>query len=152
MLLPLISLTVTLALGDGLPTTAPRSVAMSADRLATVDRVVKRGITAGAYPGAAVVVGRRGFAVWQKGFGKLGWTTSSAAVDPMTSVYDLASLTKVIGLTTAAMVLYDEGKLPLEKLITRRYTLDQINEALDDLEHKRVGRPLIEIDPSLGAN
>ncbi len=114
MLLPLISLTVSLAFGDGLPTTAPRSVAMSADRLATVDRVVKRGITAGAYPGAAVVVGRRGFAVWQKGFGKLGWTTSSAAVDPMTTVYDLASLTKVIGLTTAAMVLYDEGKLALD--------------------------------------
>ena len=29
---------------------------MSADRLATVDRVVMRGMTAGAYPGAAVVV------------------------------------------------------------------------------------------------
>lgn len=46
--------------------------------------------------------------------------------------------------------LYREGRLPLEKLITRRYTLAQINEALDDLEHKRVGRPLIEIDPSAG--
>jgi len=43
--------------------------------------------------------------------------------------------------------LYREGRLPLEKLLTHRYTLDQINEALDDLEHGRVGRPLIEIDP-----
>ena len=46
--------------------------------------------------------------------------------------------------------LYREGRLPLEKLITKRYPMDAINEALDDLEHHRVGRPLIEIDPSLG--
>jgi len=45
--------------------------------------------------------------------------------------------------------LYREGRLPLEKLITKRYTLDQINDALYDLEHRHVGRPLIEIDPSL---
>ena len=47
--------------------------------------------------------------------------------------------------------LYREGKLPLEKLITKRYTLDEINVALDDLEHRLVGRPLLEIDPSLEA-
>ena len=46
--------------------------------------------------------------------------------------------------------LYREGRLPLEKLITRRYTLGEINEALDDLEHERVGRPLIEIDTTIG--
>jgi len=46
--------------------------------------------------------------------------------------------------------LYLEGKLPLEKLITKRYRLDDINEALDDLEHRRVGRPLIEIDTAIG--
>lgn len=114
MILPLITLTASLALSGGLPTTAPRAVGMSADRLATVDRVVTRGMTAGAYPGAAVVVGRRGFAVWQKGFGKLGWTARSPAVDPLRSIYDLASLTKVIGLTTSAMILYDEGKITLE--------------------------------------
>ena len=44
--------------------------------------------------------------------------------------------------------LYRTGKLPLEKLITRRYKLDDINVALDDLMQLRVGRPLIEIDPS----
>lgn len=42
--------------------------------------------------------------------------------------------------------LYRDGKLPLEKLISKRYPLDSINEALGDLELHRVGRPLIEID------
>lgn len=45
--------------------------------------------------------------------------------------------------------LYIEGKLPLEKLLEKRYTLDQINEALDDLENRLVIRPLIEINPEL---
>ena len=47
--------------------------------------------------------------------------------------------------------LYREGKLPLERLLSRRYTLDRINEALEDLEAGRVARPLIEIDPALAA-
>lgn len=45
--------------------------------------------------------------------------------------------------------LYRKGKLPLEKLITKRYSLYQINDALDDLEQGRVGRPLIEIDSTI---
>ena len=45
--------------------------------------------------------------------------------------------------------LYLEGKLPLEKLINKKYKLDAINEALCDLENNLVGRPLIVIDPSL---
>ena len=46
--------------GDGLPAKAPSAVGMSAARLANIDRVVERGISAGGYPGAAVVVGREG--------------------------------------------------------------------------------------------
>jgi CubicO group peptidase (beta-lactamase class C family) len=87
---------------------------MSAERLATIDRVVRRGITAGGYPGASVVIGRRGAAVMQKGFGNLGWTSGSPDVSADRTIYDLASLSKVIGTTTAAMILYDEGRLDLD--------------------------------------
>jgi CubicO group peptidase (beta-lactamase class C family) len=117
--IPLVSLAAVLTFGKGLPSGAPRTVGMSADRLTTVDRVVRRGITAGAYPGASVVVGRKGYAVWQKGYGRLGWTTTSPAVVPEESIYDLASLTKVIATTTAAMILYDEGKLDLKAPVQR---------------------------------
>jgi serine-type D-Ala-D-Ala carboxypeptidase len=114
MLLPLVSLTAVLSLSGGLPSAAPRTVGMSADRLATVDHIVQRGITAGAYPGATVVIGRRGYAVWQKGYGRLSWASTGAPAHPEESIYDLASLTKVVALTTAAMILYEEGKLPLD--------------------------------------
>ncbi len=43
--------------------------------------------------------------------------------------------------------LYREGKLPLEKLLGKRYPLKKINEALVDLEKGHTTRPLIEIDP-----
>lgn len=103
-----------LAASDGLPVNSPRSVGMSAERLATIDRIVTRGIKAGGYPGASVVVGRKGYAVFQKGFGKLGWTAESPRVSADRSIYDLASLTKVVGTTTAAMILYDQGRLDLD--------------------------------------
>ena len=46
--------------------------------------------------------------------------------------------------------LFRDGKLPLASMFSRRYALDEINVALDDLEHRRSVRPLIEIDPTLG--
>ncbi len=87
---------------------------MSSERLEIIDRVVQEGIRAGGFPGAAVIVGRGGAAVWRKGFGTMGWGIGSAAVSADGTIYDLASLTKVVATTTAAMVLYDEGRLPLD--------------------------------------
>ena len=105
--------------GDGLPAKAPSAVGMSAKRLATIDRVIERGIRAGGYPGAAVVVGRKGAAVWEKGFGRLGWTNDDGSVVPERTIYDLASLTKVVGTTTAVMILFDEGKLRLDDQVVK---------------------------------
>ena len=118
MFFELLVAAVTTLPADGLPIKAPTAVGMSAARLETIDRVVQRGLDAGGYPGAAVVVGRRGATVWQKGFGHLGWTADSPAVLPDQTIYDLASLTKVIGTTTAAMILFDEGKLVLDEKVT----------------------------------
>ena len=110
---------IAVAAPDRLPVRAPRDVGMSAERLANIDRVVRRGISEGGYPGAAVVVGRRGAAALQRGYGKLGWTSGSPLVDPEATIYDLASLTKVVGTTTAAMILYDEGRLDLDAPVSR---------------------------------
>lgn len=104
---------------DKLPLKAPSAVGMSAERLATIDRVVRRGMTAGGYPGASVVIGRRGAAVLQRGYGHLGWTKESPDVNADRTIYDLASLSKVIGTTTGAMILYDEGRLDLDAPVAR---------------------------------
>jgi CubicO group peptidase (beta-lactamase class C family) len=65
----------------------------------------------GGFPGAAVVIGRRGGVVWERGYGRVSWAPDADPVHPDTTVYDLASLTKVVATTAAAMVLYDRGAL-----------------------------------------
>ncbi|MCC6931020.1 MAG: serine hydrolase [Gemmatimonadaceae bacterium] len=107
------------AVTEKLPVRSPRAVGMSPERLATIDRVVRRGITAGGYPGASVVIGRRGAAVMQKGFGHLGWTSGSPDVNADRTIYDLASLSKVVGTTTAIMILVDEGRVELDAPVSR---------------------------------
>jgi S-(hydroxymethyl)glutathione dehydrogenase/alcohol dehydrogenase len=42
--------------------------------------------------------------------------------------------------------LYRDGRLPLEKLITKRYGLAEINDALADLESGTAGRPMLVMD------
>src|ERR1700722_15129030 len=118
---PSLALATLLAFGTsgGLPVKAPAAVGMSARRLEAIDRVVGRGITAGGYPGAAVVVGRKGAVVWERAFGRLSWETSSPHVTSDRTIYDLASLSKVVGTTTAIMVLFDEGRVALDAPVIR---------------------------------
>src|SRR5256885_8128359 len=78
---------------------------------ATFDPIVLGGIRAGAYPGAAFVVGRRDTILFAKGYGRLTWSPSARPVSPESTLYDLASLTKVVATTTAAMLLVERGKL-----------------------------------------
>ncbi|HMC18480.1 MAG TPA: hypothetical protein VKH16_04610, partial [Gemmatimonadales bacterium] len=59
---------------------------------ARFDPLVRDGIRQGAYPGAALVVGRRDTILFARGYGHLTWSASSPAVDPDSTIYDLASL------------------------------------------------------------
>jgi CubicO group peptidase (beta-lactamase class C family) len=102
-----------------LPVAAPAAVGMSEERLTVLDRVVGRGIAEGGFPGAALVVGRRGRAVWERGYGTLSWA-DRRAVSPDSTLYDVASLTKVVGTTSAVMALLDDGRLALDAPV-RRY-------------------------------
>jgi CubicO group peptidase (beta-lactamase class C family) len=98
----------------GLPAVEPLRVGMATDRLAAVDRVVRKGITGGGFPGAAVVIGRKGSAVVRRGYGNLEWTGPAVPVTTDRTIFDVASLTKVIVTTTATMILVDEGRLRLD--------------------------------------
>jgi len=104
--------------GGGLPSKAPAAVGMSKMRLQKIDQVVARAIQAGGFPGASVVVGRRGATVWEKGFGNLTWS-GKAPVTPSRTIYDLASLTKVVGTTMAVMILYDRDRIELDDKVSK---------------------------------
>ncbi len=70
-----------------------------------------------AFPGAVVAVGRADTVLFERGFGRLG--DDDAARPGPTTLYDLASLTKVVGLTTLAMMLVEEHTLDLDAPVTR---------------------------------
>ncbi|HEU4994764.1 MAG TPA: serine hydrolase [Gemmatimonadaceae bacterium] len=102
----------------GLPSKSPAAVGMSATRLQKIDRVLLRGIKAGGFPGGVVVIGRRGATVLENGYGYLSWS-GKAPVIPSRTIYDLASLTKVVATTTAIMILYDQGKIQLSDKVVK---------------------------------
>jgi CubicO group peptidase (beta-lactamase class C family) len=80
----------------------------------TLDSIITAAIADSVAPGAALAVGRRGQLVLLKGYGRTDWSDAAPLVTPET-IYDLASLTKVVATTTAAMLLEEEYRLDLDR-------------------------------------
>ena len=87
-----------------------------------VDRaraVLIEGVTARAFPAAAVEVGTGHELLWREAFGTLLYDPAAPVATPDT-IFDLASLTKVIVTTTLAMRRVDDGRLSLDDTIASR--------------------------------
>lgn len=100
------------------PEVSPESAGFDAKRLARVDSIIREALRNGAAPGAALVVGRHGKLVRQRGYGRTDWAPFSPEVTDST-LYDLASLTKAMGTATVATQLAREGRLLLDAPIHR---------------------------------
>jgi beta-N-acetylhexosaminidase len=101
------------ALNGRLEFTSPEDVGMDPFVIDRVDSIVQAGIVKGASPGAAVAIGRHGRLVMLRAYGDLDRRRGFGAVTD-SSLYDLASVTKVIATTTALMMMVDEGLLSLD--------------------------------------
>ncbi len=88
-------------------------------RFSAIAAMIQRGIRLGVYPGAVIVIGRRDSVLYAKGFGRLTWAENSAAPSPSRTLWDLASLTKVMATTSAVMVLVDRGTVKLDEPAAR---------------------------------
>ncbi len=75
--------------------------------------VIRDAIRQHAFPGAALAVTHRGSLVASQGFGRFIYEPESPEVQPDT-IFDLASVTKVVATTAMAMILYERGVLDLE--------------------------------------
>jgi CubicO group peptidase (beta-lactamase class C family) len=89
---------------------------MSTDLNATLDSIIVRALSEGAAPGATLAVGRFGRLVHLKGYGRLDTAVASAPVD-VNTIFDMASVTKVMATTTVAMMLEEQGLLDLDRTI-----------------------------------
>jgi CubicO group peptidase (beta-lactamase class C family) len=81
--------------------------------------VILSGLSARAFPAAAIEVGRAGGALWTEAFGRLTYD-ESAPPCRIETMFDLASLTKVIAAASIAMRRVADGTLPLETRVADR--------------------------------
>jgi CubicO group peptidase (beta-lactamase class C family) len=91
--------------------------------------ILEEGIRQHAFPGAALAVLYRGHLVAHKALGRHTYEATSPAVEP-TTIYDLASVTKVVATTATAMILFQRGLLDLNM---------PVREVLPQFEH--IGDP-----------
>lgn len=83
---------------------------------ATLDSIARAAIADSAAPAIALAVGRHGRLVHLAGYGAVDWAPGAAAVTDST-LFDLASVTKVVATTTASMILEEEGRLDLDRTV-----------------------------------
>jgi CubicO group peptidase (beta-lactamase class C family) len=78
--------------------------------------IVQRGVDERAFPAAVVEVGTRGDVLWHQAFGRLD-SDPESPVTQKDTLFDLASLTKVIATTSLVMRLVERGTLALDQTI-----------------------------------
>src|SRR6185437_12691896 len=83
----------------------------------SVARVLARGLADSAFPGAIAVVGTHDHVIAQHAVGHLDWAPSP--VPDAYTLWDLASLTKVIGLTSGIMQLDAQGRIDIDAPVQR---------------------------------
>jgi CubicO group peptidase (beta-lactamase class C family) len=91
----------------------------AAQTFAQVDEAAFAGIRQGLYPGAVVVIGRRDSILYARGYGHFTWNPASRVPDPDSTLWDIASITKVVASAASAMRLVDQGKLDLDAPVGR---------------------------------
>jgi len=84
---------------------------------AALDRVINEAIEQGRMPGAVLLVGHEGKVVYRKAYGKRALVPLPEAMT-LDTVFDCASLTKVVATTSSLMKLFEEGRFRLGDKIT----------------------------------
>jgi len=106
---------ITLVAANRLKFGLPQDAGMDGSVLEGIDGIAAEAIRNGATPGLAVMVLRGNTIVFDRAYGKTEYGSAGCRVDPFATVYDLASVTKVLSTTACAMRLFQEGKLELDK-------------------------------------
>jgi CubicO group peptidase (beta-lactamase class C family) len=74
---------------------------------------LNQAISDSAFPGCAVSIGYQGKLIFEQSFGNFTYDSDSPKIE-VNSIFDLASVTKVVATTTTSMILYDQGRLNLD--------------------------------------
>src|ERR1700726_2269148 len=92
--------------------------AIPPNRLAVLDPIIQQAIHEGNIPGAVLLVGHDGHVVYRKAYGNRALEPKIEAMT-VDTVFDLASLTKVIATTTAVMQLFEQGRVRMNDPVAK---------------------------------
>jgi len=105
-------------LADSPSAQAPAPSAWGQERTQAVEAAVERSLAGSGLPGAVVAAGDAEGVRVLKAFGQLQSMPVPVPMSP-DALFDLASVTKVVGTTTAVMLLVDEGRIGLDDPVSR---------------------------------
>jgi beta-N-acetylhexosaminidase len=91
----------------------PEDAGMASETLLAIESITKEAIDIGGTPGCYVLIAKDGKVIYQKAFGHLTYEKQTPVSD--STIYDLASVTKVSATLQSAMFLYDRGLLDVNK-------------------------------------
>ena len=127
-----------------LPAAVPSAVGMSQTQLSHIGEAIAVEIMKKQLPGAVVLVGRQGKVVWRHAYGN---RTLEPQTEPMTldTIFDLASLTKVVATATSVMILVERGQVrlgdPVARYIPEFAEMGKRNITVEQLMTHRSGFP-----------
>ncbi|HWY48767.1 MAG TPA: exo-beta-N-acetylmuramidase NamZ domain-containing protein [Bryobacteraceae bacterium] len=83
-----------------------------------VDEQINQAVQEGLIPGAVLLIGHDGQVVYRKAYGERSLIPTR---EPMTvdTIFDAASLTKVVATTSSVMKLFEQGKIRLDDPVTK---------------------------------
>lgn len=111
------------------------------DAILNMESFIQNAIYQKAFPGCQVFAAKNGQVIYQKSFGSFSYDKLKPVSD--SSLYDIASVTKIVSTTLAVMKLYDEGKIilngTLAGYLSRVNGTDKANLRISDLLTHQAG-------------
>ena len=95
-----------------------QAIATQSARLGVLDRIVQQAILDERIPGAVILVGHDGVVIYRKAFGERALDPQREAMT-LDTIFDVASLTKVVATTTAVMQLVEKGQIRLNEPVAK---------------------------------
>jgi uncharacterized protein YbbC (DUF1343 family)/CubicO group peptidase (beta-lactamase class C family) len=117
---------------------------------AELDSTINQAIREAKLPGAVLLIGHEGNVVYRKAYGERALLPTREAMTADT-IFDIASLTKIVATTSALMKLYDEGRFSPDDLVTKYLPEFQGGHSAitirDLMTHYSGLRPDLDLDP-----
>jgi uncharacterized protein YbbC (DUF1343 family) len=114
-----------------------------------LDQTIQQAIEDGRIPGAVLLIGHKGQIVHRKAYGKRALVPTPEAMT-VDTIFDLASLTKVVATTSSLMKLFEEGKFRLNDRVTQY--MPEFQEGKSDLTIRNLLTHFSGMPPDLVLN